>query len=56
MARSLILERSKQKELEKIKKLKPSEKLDLATRLSDLCLELMKAGMEAQNNTTGRKL
>ncbi|WKZ32818.1 MAG: hypothetical protein QY316_13065 [Thermodesulfobacteriota bacterium] len=55
MAKSLTMERSRRKELEDIKKLKPSEKLDMATELSDFCLELMKAGKEAIDSVSGKK-
>ncbi len=55
MAKSLTIERSRQKELEEIKKLNPSEKLDLAAKLSDFCLDLLKAGKEAKNSVSGKK-
>lgn len=55
MAKSLTIERSRERELLEIKKLTPSERLDMAAKLSDLCLELMKAGKEAKKGVSGKK-
>jgi hypothetical protein len=50
-----MIQRSKEIELEAIKKLRPSERLMIATELSDICIKLMKAGKEAMKNVHGKK-
>ena len=55
MARSKTMERGREKEIKAALKFKPAKKLVLAAKLSDFCLELMKAGAEAKKRVVGKK-
>lgn len=55
MARSKTMERGRKKEIKAILKLKPAEKLAMAAKLSDFCLELRRAGTEANKRAVRKK-
>jgi len=55
MAISKNMARGKARELETVRKMKPSERLEMAVKLSDLCLKLEKAGAEAKRRVARKK-
>ena len=55
MAISKNMERIRAKDVEAARKMKPSERLELAVKLSDLCIELKKAGLEAKKRVARKK-
>lgn len=55
MARSKTMERGREKEIKAALKFTPAKKLDMAAKLSDFCLELMRAGAEAKRHVVGKK-
>jgi len=55
MAKSKTMERSKASESKAARRLKPSEKLSTAAKLSDFCVELMKAGRKVKLRVLRKK-
>jgi hypothetical protein len=55
LARSKTIEASRKKELEEYRKMTPSERLSLAVELSELSLELMRAGRKTKKYASIKK-
>ena len=55
MGESKIISLVKEKQREQIKKLTPSQRLELAVELSDLCRELLLAGKKALDDVSIKK-
>lgn len=55
MAKSRVMQLTKNTNIKAVRRLSPSKRLEIAAELSDLCIELTKSGEKARPHGTDRK-